>query len=170
MRIFLHLPINHRYRGLYRFLAGLTGLYVVVLGVVGLAVSWGHGVFARDHVEALGLRTNIAFSVLSILVGAAVVIGVLVDNNWDHILNLFGGLAFLIVGMLMLVVMQTDLNLLNFTVAKCVVSFLIGLVLLTAGLYSRVGSPDEDEAEERHRHAPPESLGGRTRRPQTATS
>ena len=30
MRMLLHLPVNHRLRGLYRFLAALTGLYVLV--------------------------------------------------------------------------------------------------------------------------------------------
>jgi hypothetical protein len=151
MRILLHLPVNHRLRPLYRFLAGLTGLYVLVFGIVGAVVSRGHGVFARDHIYALGLRTNLAFSVLSIVVGIVVLIGVVVGRNWDHILNLFGGLVFMVAGMFMLGLLQTDLNLLNYTVSTCVVSFVIGLVLFTAGLYCRVGSAEQDEAEERRR-------------------
>jgi hypothetical protein len=169
MRILLHLPINHRLRPLYRFLAGLTGLYVLVFGIVGAAVSRGHGVFARDNIYALGLRTNLAFSVLSIVVGAVVLVGVVVNHNWDHILNLFGGLAFLVAGMLMLGLLQTDLNLLNYTVSTCVVSFIIGMVLFTAGLYSRVGSAEDDAVEERRRTTPPESSTERTRRAEAAT-
>jgi hypothetical protein len=160
MRILLHLPINHRLRPLYRFLAGLTGLYVLVFGIVGAVVSRGHGAFARDHIHALGLRTNLAFAVLSIVVGIVVLIGVVVDHNWDHILNLFGGLIFMVVGMLMLGLLQTDLNLLNYTVSTCVVSFVIGLVLFTAGLYTRVGSAEEDEAEERRRTSAPKRAPG----------
>ena len=36
----------------------------------------------------------------------------------------------------------------NYNVTKCVVSFIIGLVLFLAGLYSRVGPPEEAQAEE----------------------
>src|SRR5256885_13190846 len=135
----LHLPVNHPLRGLYRFLGGLTGLYVLVFGIVGLVTGSGHGVFERGHIEALGLRTNVAFSVLSILVGLIVVIAATVGRNLDHYLFLFGGLAFLVVGMAMLGLMQTGLNLFNYTVSTCVVPFLIGLVLMTAGLYTRTG-------------------------------
>jgi hypothetical protein len=162
MRMLLHLPTNHRYRGLYRFLAAVTGLYVLAFGVVGLAVSWGHGVFSRDDMKALGLRTNLAFSVLSIVVGAVVLVGIIVDHNWDHVLNLFGGLAFLVVGMLMLGVLQTDLNLFNYNVTKCVASFVIGLVLFVAGLYTRVGPAEQVRAEEARRTsgAPLSAAGG----------
>ncbi len=159
MRILLHLPVNHRLRPLYRFLAGLTGLYVLVFGIVGAVVSRGHGLFARDHIYALGLRTNLAFSVLSIVVGIVVLIGVVVGHNWDHLLNLFGGLVFMVAGMFMLGLLQTNLNLLNYTVSTCVVSFVIGLVLFTAGLYCRVGSAQQDEAEERRRTSVPTSPG-----------
>jgi hypothetical protein len=155
MRILLHLPINHRLRPLYRFLAGLTGLYVLVFGIVGAAVSRGHPFVTRDHIYALGLRTNLAFAVLSIIVGAIVLLGVIVGRNVDHILNLVGGLVFLLAGMFMLILLQTDLNLLNYTVSTSVVSFIIGLVLFTAGLYSRVGSREETEAEERRRTTTP---------------
>ena len=148
MRILLHLPINHRLRPLYRFLAGLTGLYVLVFGIVGAVVSRGHSFVTRDHIYALGLRTNPAFAILSIIVGAVVLLGVIVGRNVDHILNLVGGLVFLLAGMFMLILLQTDLNLLNYTVSTSVVSFIIGLVLFLAGLYSRVGPPEEAQAEE----------------------
>jgi hypothetical protein len=160
--MFLHLPVNHPTRPLYRFLGGLTGLYVLVFGIVGLVAGWRHGVFARGHIEALGLPTNTAFALLSILAGLVVVAAALIGRNVDHYVFVFGGLAFLVVGMVMLAFLRTSLDLLNFTVATCVVSFLIGLVLWTAGLYSRTGPPDRQQEEERYRHAPPESLTGRT--------
>jgi hypothetical protein len=151
--MFLHLPVNHPFRPLYRFLGGLAGLYVLVFGIVGLVTSWGHGIFGRGQIEALGLRTNVAFSVLSIIVGLTVVIAAIIDNNRDHYTFLFGGLAFLIIGMFMLSFMQTGLNFLNFTVSTCVVSFVIGLVLLTAGLYTRHGPVEAERFEQRRRHA-----------------
>jgi hypothetical protein len=150
--MFLHLPVNHPLRPLYRFLGGLTGLYVLVFGIVGLVTSRGHGIFARGQIEALGLRTNVAFSVLSILAGLAVVIAAIIDNNRDHYTFLFGGVAFLIIGMFMLAFLQTSLNLLNFTVSTCVVSFVLGLVMLTAGMYTRHGPVEAQRAVEIHRH------------------
>jgi hypothetical protein len=152
--MFLHLPVNHPLRGLYRFLGGLTGLYVLVFGIAGLVVSRGHGPFARGDIAALGLHTNAAFSVLSMVAGAVILLAAIIDNNLDHHTFLFGGLVFLGVGLVMLAFMQTSLNLLNFTVSTCVVSFLIGLVLFTAGLYTRSGPVAQSEAEERRRHFP----------------
>ncbi len=93
----LHLPVNHRYRAAYRFLAALTGLYVLAFGIVGVAVSRGHDVVSREHLSALGLRTNLAFAILSIVVGVIVLVGVVVGRNWDHILNL--GLVLLAAGL-----------------------------------------------------------------------
>jgi hypothetical protein len=157
--MFLHLPVNHRYHGVYRFLGGLTGLYVLGFGIAGLSASQGYGLFARDHIVALGLRTNTAFSILSIVVGAVVVIAAVINNNREHYVNLFGGIAFLTVGILMMTLMETELNLLNFTMATCVVSFIVGLVLLTAGLYTRSGPVEETHEVERFRHRSPRRNG-----------
>jgi hypothetical protein len=70
----------------------------------------------------------------------------------DQWINLVGGIVFLVAGIAMMTLMQTDLNFLGFTMATCVVSFLIGLVLFTAGLYGRVGSSRDMALEERFRH------------------
>jgi hypothetical protein len=55
-------------------------------------------------------------------------------------------------GMAMMTLLQTDLNVLGFTMSTCVVSFVIGIVLGLAGLYGRVGTAEEDAREERFRH------------------
>ena len=153
--MFLHLPINHPLRGLYRSLGALAGLYVLVFGIVGLTVSSGHAAFGRGPYVALGLHTNVAFSVLSILVGLVVLVAAVVGRNVAQYVFLFGGLVFLGAGMAMLALMQTGLNVLNYTVATCVVSFLIGLVMVTSGLYTRTGPPARAKAVDEHRHAPP---------------
>ncbi|OLE27819.1 MAG: hypothetical protein AUG44_09115 [Actinobacteria bacterium 13_1_20CM_3_71_11] len=153
--MFLHLPINHPLRGLYRSLGALAGLYVLVFGIVGLTVSSGHAAFGRGPYVALGLHTNVAFSVLSILVGLVVLVAAVVGRNVAQYVFLFGGLVFLGAGMAMLALMQTGLNVLNYTVATCVVSFLIGLVMVTSGLYTRTGPPAQAKAVDEHRHAPP---------------
>ncbi|MFD0595685.1 hypothetical protein ACFQZ4_28000 [Catellatospora coxensis] len=62
------------------------------------------------------------------------------------------GAGFLLVGTAMLALMHTDSNVLNFTMATCIVSYLIGSVLFTAGMYVKVGSAAKAVAEEKHRH------------------
>ena len=167
MGILLHLPVNHRFRGLYRFLAFLTALYVLAFGITGVLAGRGHSMFSRDHIVALGLRTNLAFGLLSIVVGLAVLVGLVVGRNWDHLLNVFGGLAFLVVGMFMLGLLNTTLNVLNYSVATCVVSFVIGLVLFSAGMYSRTGAQAPDQAAD---HADEVDRERRAARPKPATA
>lgn len=147
-----HLPINHPLLPFYRLLAGAAGLYVLVFGIVGLVRTWGEPLFGRGDTWALGLRTNLAFSLLSVVVGAIVLVGAMVGGNIARYVNLAGGVVFLVAGMLMMAVLQTDANVLNFTIATCVVSFIIGLVLGTTGLYGKVGSSEERFAEEAFRH------------------
>jgi hypothetical protein len=147
-----HIPVNHHLRPLYRVLAAICGIYVLVFGVVGLVESSGSPAFDQGSMVALGLHTNLAFSVLSIVAGAVVLLCVVVGRNLDFYSNLTFGSVFLVVGMAMLVLMRTDANILNFSMATCIVSFVIGLVLFTAGLYGRVGSAAAAAAEEAYRH------------------
>lgn len=147
-----HLPVNHPARPFYRAVAGLIGLYVLVFGVVGFVETQDREFFDRSETWVLGLQTNPAFSILSILAGAVLFGGALVGRNVDHFANLAGGIVFVVAGVVMMTLLQTDANLLNFAMPNVVVSFLIGLVLLTAGLYGKTGSREFAEAEERHRH------------------
>jgi hypothetical protein len=148
-----HLPVNHHLRPLYRTLAGVAGLYVLVFGVVGVIETRDIRPFAQEGLPpVLGLRANGAFAILSIVAGLVIVAGAVLGRNLDRWINLVGGVVFLVAGMAMMSLMETDLNVLGFTMSTCVVSFLIGLVLLTAGLYGRAGSPREQALEEDFRH------------------
>jgi hypothetical protein len=147
-----HLPVNHPARPFLRVLAVAVGLYVLVFGVVGFIETRRLDFFDRGDTWVLGLKTNPAFSILSIVVGAVLVGGAIYGRNVDHFINLYGGVVFLVAGLAMMTVLHTDLNLLNFSMTNCVVSFLIGLVLLDAGLYGKTGSRELAEAEDRLRH------------------
>jgi hypothetical protein len=149
----MHLPINHRLQPTYRFLAGASAVYLLTFGVVGVIQTWGDPLFSHDDVKALGLRTNLAFALLSIVVGAIVLLGAIIGGNADHFVNVGGGAVFMLAGLIMLAVLETEANFLNFEVATCVVSFLIGTLLLTAGLYGKTGTPAEGDAEEKFRHS-----------------
>jgi hypothetical protein len=153
----LHIPVNHRLGPFYRVCAGLCGLYVLAFGVVGFAKTAGMDFFAEDDLpEALGLKTNRAFAVLSIVMGAIVVAGAVIGRNIDHLINLVGGGVFLVSGMAMLAFLHTDLNFFGFEVSTCVVSFIFGMVLLTAGLYGKVGPPEKAMNEEGFRAGGPD--------------
>ncbi len=132
----LHFPVNHPLRRTYRALAFTAGLFVFVFGVVGFFTTQGAPLFEVGGDRALGLRTNPAFSYASIAVGGIVVLATLLGRNVDRIVYLWVGSGFLLAGTAMMLLMnRAETNVLNFTMATCVVSFLIGSVLSTAGMY-----------------------------------
>lgn len=143
-----HLPVNHRLRPLYRAIAVLIGIYLVVFGVIGIIQCAGDPFFDRGDVTVLGLKTNMAFAVLSVVVGAIVFVSNILGRNIDHWANMVFGGIFMFVGVFGLIIVRSDLNKLNFSVATCVVSSLIGTALLIAGLYGKTGSEDDARHEE----------------------
>ncbi len=132
-----HIPVNHHLRPLYRAVVTLIAAYLVVFGVVGLFQSADAELFGRDDVYALGLRTNLAFSVASVAVGLLILLSVLVGRWLYYAMGLWGGSAFMAVGLTMLALLHTDLNVLNFSIGTVIVSFIIGLLLFSAGLYGK---------------------------------
>ena len=149
-----HIPVNHPARPVYRALAFLIGVYLLVFGIVGVTQSTDHSFFANhEDITALGLHTNMAFSVLSIVMGAIVTVGAIYGRNLDHFINFGAGIVFMVAGLVMLILDRTSANLLNFTVGTCIVSFVIGMVLFAAGLYGKVAPDEVAAAEDRHRHS-----------------
>jgi len=136
-----HLPVNHPLRPLYRVLAGLVGVYSLVFGIAAFTRTKGTPLFAHTDLPwVLGLRTNLAFALLSIFSGAVLAVCAVIGRNLDFLVNTLGGLVFMAVGMLMLGLLQTDANFLGFSMTNCVVSLVLGTVVFTAGLYGRTGT------------------------------
>jgi hypothetical protein len=148
-----HIPVNHPLRPLYRTIAGLIGLYVLVFGILGLVETWGGPLFERDGTWVLGLRTNLAFSFMSVVFGAIIVFGALHRGNLGHYMSLTIGVIFMLAGLGMMAFMQTDLNVLNFSMSTAIVSLIFGLLFLATGLYDKVGSPEDAHAENHYRHS-----------------
>jgi hypothetical protein len=152
-----HFPVNHPARPIYRVLSGLVGLYILIFGVWGVAETWGESLFGRGNHWVLGLRTNLAFSLASVVFGIVLMIGASRRSNLGHYMNLTAGVIFLTTSILMMAVLQTEANFLNFSMSTVIVSMLFGLVLLGTGLYDKVGPPEHAEAERRQRnHTVPE--------------
>jgi hypothetical protein len=149
-----HFPVNHHLRPLYRVLAGLAGVYMLVFGIVGLSQTSGRPLFTQDEAEwALGLRTNPAFAILSIAAGAVVILANIVGRNIAHHVNQLAAFVFVIVGMVSLLLLQTDANFFAFSMTNVVVTFILALVVGTASLYDRTGSHEQAHAEEAFRHS-----------------
>lgn len=156
------LPVDHRLSRVYRFGAGLMGLVLFAFGVAGLAS--GVGFLSSGDTAVGGLTTNGALSVLSMVVGCALFAGMLRGGNTASTLNLLFGVAFLLSGFVNLALLETGFNVLNFGLSNVLFSFVVGLLLMTFGMYGRVGSrlphdnpywrmrhPEQAAREERYR-------------------
>jgi hypothetical protein len=142
-----HIPVNHPARPIYRALGGLTGLYLVIFGVLGLINNSGAEFFARnENARVLGQGANLGSSVILALFGLLILVGTAIGRNIDARLNKYLGYAFMVIGLANLAVLRTDANFLNFTVVTCIVVMFLGAVLLMAGMYGRVGTDKEAEA------------------------
>ncbi|MGW0838987.1 DUF4383 domain-containing protein [Streptomyces sp. NPDC002787] len=160
IRIDEHLPVDHRLSRVYRFGAGLMGLFLVVFGIFGLIdrVGW----FDTRGDEVVGLSTNGTLSVLSIAVGLLLLVGMVIGGNFASTLNMTLGILFILSGFANMALLDTDSNFLAFRIQNVLFSFVVGILLMTFGMYGRVGTalphenpywrarhPEEAEREER---------------------
>ena len=148
-----HIPVNHPLRPVYRALTALAGLYILIFGIIGLTKTSGRALFAQDHLPwVLGLRTNLAFAILSVAGGIVMLAAVVIGRNIDHYMEIFAGGVFMAAGLLMLALLQTNANFLGFSMINVIVSFILGMVVFAAGLYGKTGSRQDVAAEEAYRH------------------
>ncbi|WBB97721.1 MULTISPECIES: DUF4383 domain-containing protein [unclassified Solwaraspora] len=142
----MHTPVNHPARPIYRAVAALTGLYLVIFGVVGIIVTSGDALFAQNDSRVLGQGANLGFSGLCLVLGVAVLAGVGFGRNIDTAINKVLAYGLMALSLAELAVLRTDANFLNFTVSTCLVVMIVGLVLLMAAMYGRIGTEQEAQA------------------------
>ncbi|MFF4876667.1 MULTISPECIES: DUF4383 domain-containing protein [unclassified Micromonospora] len=141
-----HTPVNHPARPVYRAIGGLTGLYLVVFGALGIIESAGNEVLAQDGTRVLGQGTNLGFSLLSVLLGVIVLGGTALGRNIDVAVNQWLAYIMMVVSLAGLAFIRTDANFFNFSIATVVVVMVAALVLLMVGMYGKVGTDEEAEA------------------------
>ncbi|MEU4379078.1 DUF4383 domain-containing protein [Micromonospora echinofusca] len=141
-----HTPVNHPARPVYRAIGGLTGLYLVAFGVLGIIASAGNEVLAQDDTQVLGQGTNLGFSLLSVLLGAAVLAGTAIGRNIDVMINQWLAYVMMVISLAGLAFIQTEANIFNFSVFTVVALMVLSLVLLMVGMYGKVGTDEEQEA------------------------
>ena len=143
-----HYPVNHHLRPAYRLLAGLSGLYFALVGIIGLAKTWGDPLFDRHGGDwSLGLRVNPASAWLYTVVGVLLLVAVLLGGNVFHRVAIVLGWGLCGVSMLVMAFIQTDVNILHASMINIIVTIALGLVTLTAGLYGKVGDDTAARAE-----------------------
>ncbi|WBB65094.1 DUF4383 domain-containing protein [Micromonospora sp. WMMD812] len=146
-----HTPVNHPARPIYRAIGGLTGLYLVVFGALGIIETAGNEIFAQDDTQILGQGTNLGFSLLSVLLGVLVLAGTALGRNIDVVINQWLAYALMAISLGGLAFIRTDANLFNFSIGTVIVLMVAGLVLLMVGMYGKVGSDEEKQAFEKAR-------------------
>ncbi|MEU0338055.1 DUF4383 domain-containing protein [Streptomyces bobili] len=166
-----HLPVDHRLNMVYRIGAGLMGLGLLVFGIFGIIDRIGFFDTGGDTVWSL--NTNGALSWLSVAVGLLLLVGMVIGGNFASTLNMVLGVLFVASGFLNMGLLETDYNFLAFEIQNCMLSFVIGILLLVFGMYGRVGSAlphdnpywrarhpdlaeDRDRHQERREHFPAE--------------
>ena len=135
----------------YRIGAGFTGLVLVGFGSAGLMIRLP--LFDTQGEVIAGLSTNGALSFLSIAIGSLLVGAAILGGKFASTVCITVGAAFIASGIVNLILMSTDFNILAFSMPNVIFSYAVGLVVLTFGMYGRFsGHLPEDNPFQRHRH------------------
>ncbi|MYW00341.1 DUF4383 domain-containing protein [Streptomyces sp. SID3343] len=148
----LDMPVDHRLARVYRYGGGLMGLVLITFGVLGFTNNVGF--FSTSGREVAGMSTNGALSVISVVVGAILLIGAFIGGNVASTVNIVVGALFVISGFVNLGLIGTpSINYLSFKMPNVIFSFVVGLLVMTFGLYGRVsGHLPHDNPYWRSRH------------------
>jgi hypothetical protein len=146
-----NMPEDHSLSRVYRFGGGLVGVVLLVFGVLGFFDQLAF--FETEGDRIAGLSTNSVLSTISVVVGAALIIAAAIGGNTAANVNSIVGALFLISGFANMCVLRTSWNVLNFSMANVIFSFVVGTVVLTFGFYGRVsGGLPADNPYYRARH------------------
>lgn len=132
--------------------AALVAVVIIAFGVLGLV--GGLGFFETSGQPVAGLNSNGLLSVVSLVTGA-VLIGSAVrgGRTASTVTATIGGL-FILSGLVNLALLQTSFNILAFQIPNVFFSLVVGVVLLSVGLYGRVsGGLSQDNPYRREREA-----------------
>jgi hypothetical protein len=133
-----HNPVNHPLRPLYRSLGFLASAYLVVFGVVGLIRSSDLDFTGLSDTRIFGQGSSTLWSILAIIIGGIAAIAFALGRNLDVAAGKFLGWATLVFGSYGLATSRTDANFLGFTIITVIITYIVGLVLITSSLYGKV--------------------------------
>ncbi|CAM5417700.1 hypothetical protein GCM10010329_79460 [Streptomyces spiroverticillatus] len=166
MKLKDELPQDHRLAQVYRFGAAGCGVILVAFGCLGFADRLAF--FDTRGVSVAGMSSNGLLSLISVLVGLLLVGAAFVGGNFASTANMVVGVLFLIAGFAHLFVLDRSANILNFRMSNVLFSFVMGLMIMTFGMYGRVsGGLPHDNPYWRSRH-PREAAAEDARRARAA--
>jgi Domain of unknown function (DUF4383) len=164
MKLQDHLPVDHRLNQVYRYGSGLMGVALLIFGILGF--TGGLSFFNTTGERIAGLSSNGLLSLISIVAAAILLAGAVIGGNTASNVNLVMGTLFILSGFVNLALLDTTANFLSFRLPNVIFSYLVGLMLLTFGMYGRVSGalphdnpywrarhPDEARREAEHREA-----------------
>ncbi|WP_103533091.1 DUF4383 domain-containing protein [Streptomyces sp. SM11] len=151
MKLSDELPVDHRLAMVYRIGAGLCGAILLAFGILGFTNQLSFFDTTGDSIA--GLSTNGLLSLISVAVGGLLIAGTVVGGNVASTLNMTIGTLFLLSGFGHLFILDRSANILDFGMSNVVFSFVMGLLILTFGMYGRVtGGLPHDNPYWRRRH------------------
>ncbi|MET0190268.1 MAG: DUF4383 domain-containing protein [Pseudonocardia sediminis] len=124
-----------RLNALHRISAVVLGVALGVFGVLGFVNRLP--LFTTDGAPVLGLNSNGLLSAISLVAGVVLVAAAIRGGRLSSTVCVIGGAAFMLSGVVNVLVLNTGYNLLAFKISNVIFSLLAGLVLLTAGAYGR---------------------------------
>jgi hypothetical protein len=139
-----HLPVDHKLGRVYRFGAAFLGTFLLAFGILGFVRA--PAFYGRRGDIVLGLSSNGLLDLVSVVVGALLVVAAFVGGNFASTVNAAVGVLFVVSGLLNLALLRTPLNIFAFQVRNAIFSFCVGVALLIFGLYGRVsgGLPEQN--------------------------
>jgi hypothetical protein len=125
-------------QGMNRLLGSVFGGVYVAVGLVGFAVSGGHGFAATDGGKLLGIfMVNPLHNVVHLLVGALLLAGAAGGDLAATRVNTLVGGVYLAVGVIGLFILNNSANILALNSADNVLHLASAALLLTVGLTAR---------------------------------
>ncbi|MFF4324121.1 DUF4383 domain-containing protein [Streptomyces sp. NPDC001568] len=159
------LPVDHPLSRVYRIGAALCGLLLLVFGCLGFADSLSF--FDTAGRSVAGLSTNGLLSAISVVVGLLLFVAALIGGNVASNVNIGVGALFVLSGFVHLFLLGRPGNVLDFGMSNVIFSFLMGLLVMSFGMYGRVsGGLPHDNPYWRKRH--PGRADGVGQEPRTA--
>ena len=134
----------------YRVGSGAIALTLIGFGLAGLTVRLP--LFDTQGEVVAGLSTNGALGFLSVAFGALLMGAAVVGGVYASTVCTVVGTAFVGSGLVNLYLMSTGANILAFSMPNIIFSFVVGLTLMTIGMYGRFsGGLAEDNPFREHR-------------------
>lgn len=132
------LPLDHKLARVYRWGAAFCGVVLLVFGCLGFADSLSP--FDTGGAHLAGMSTNGVLSLVSVVVGIVLIAGAAIGGNIASTVNMTVGILFLLSGFVHIFLLDKPGNVLDFGMTNVVFSFVMGLIIVTFGMYGRVSS------------------------------